>query len=269
MRTYRKNSSIFKSLLCVILLIAILAGIAFLSNNGNSKKKDQVVTTHNAENNFEIPSSLNYEISISFGEVEILTSDEMPYIKAKGSATVDVITVNEKDNVKIEITPKNLFGFTFANGFKIPRVLVYLPKEFNSLRVNTNGGYSLVNNIDAEKLNVNVTGGHSEIKNSSFKDITSIVNAGNLELYSSLNTTNIKSTITAGNTKLYLPSNIQGFSCNYNVLAGNINDKTSFDGKNKQFNLLLNKNGTFEYGDKSCKIEIEVSGGNLDLVDSK
>lgn len=267
MRTYRKNSSIFKSLLCVILLIAILVGIAFLSNHGNSKRKDEVVTIHNTENNFDIPSSLNYEISIRFGEVQILTSDETPYIETKGSATVDVITLTNNDTIKIEISPKEFFGFQFDKGFEIPKVFVYLPKEFNSLKVNTSGGYSAVNGINANKLDVNVTGGDSQIKKSNFKDVISKVNAGNLDLYSSVNTSKIISTITAGNTNLYLPTEISGFRCDYNILAGNIDDNTNFNGKNKQFNLLLNKSGAFDYGDKSCKIDIDVSGGNFNLVD--
>lgn len=267
MRASKKYPTIIYSILCIALLVALLAGIAWASNFSTEYNGDEIIVTHKGNDNKEFPIADNYDINIRFGRVTIQPTDEKPYIKTRGRCEISTTLSQDKINCSVLVKPENPFGFNFDNGFEMPEIEIFLPDDLEQFELTTNAGDTKVIDLTADKFAVEVNAGNVEVKDCEFEEIKTELSAGNLDVYTPSLIKKIDAEVTAGNMSLYLPKDITGFVCDYDVTAGDFDNNTSFITEDKNVDAFINESGTMVYGDSGCKIVINVSAGNLELED--
>ncbi len=149
----------------------------------------------------------------------------------------------------------------------MPKVNIYLPKDIIKFKLITNAGDTKVIDLTSSKFDIEVNAGNVTIKDCAFDEIETDLSAGNLDVYTPSFIRKIDADVTAGNLNLYLSKAISGFVCSYDVTAGSFDNDTSFDSEDKKTDAFINESGTIVYGDSACRIDIELTAGNVELKD--
>lgn len=207
----------------------------------------------------------SYEIDIPYGKVTILPTDKpAPYITYSGDHDIEVRVREENRTCKISMSAKG-FNLLDFDEDKIAVVLLLPQEKLRELDVDFDAGSLNIIGIKADHFSLDMSAGNAAVSGCEFDRIETDLDAGNLTLYSYSGTTSIKSDVDAGNMKLLLPEDISGFDLRYSTDLGNISDKLSFDMESSSQGHFISKEGKLSYGDKSCKIALDVDIGNISL----
>lgn len=211
---------------------------------------------------YELSIFDDYEIEIPFGEVIIRPAEgKAPYVDVKCDKELD-LRIREDGNtceLTFDARGNNWFGsqHTFID--------IYLPEEcLKELEVTLKAGKLDVSGIRAGKLDIDVLAGEAEVSQCVFDEISSDMTAGDLTIQADLNVRKIDCEVTAGSTKLYLPKDIAGFTVDYEANVGSLRNESGFLVKGSESGLI-GRTGLWNYGDGSCRIELEVTAGELVL----
>lgn len=284
MKVSKKCPTIAYTVLCIVLLLGLLAGIKYIVDLGNrldntSVSNDKIEWNDENSNDYEsdefidgenlitqklFKETTSYDIDVPYGEVMITSTDKTPYITYNQKRQIEVSTTNENKECKIRISGKyNIFDSFDIKDF---RVNIYLPSDMiEKIDIDFLAGMLKMHDVKAKEFNLDMSAGESIIRDCDFLNINTELNAGNLDLYLLSNVKNVNCDVSAGNMNLFIPEDISGFESQYEVNLGNLENNLSFNigAFNSIFNL--NKKGNFSYGDKSCQINLEVSIGNISL----
>ncbi len=272
MKASRKYPTIAYTIISVLLLIGLLSGIGWITNFSNHTKKNiQIIGSNKMiTNKYDLDESQrNFNFNSLLGRVTIKSTDSKPYIKISSKYKMefeittknDVCTVDLIDNNVTKIIPNLINDKTIE-------IEVYLPDDIiDNLDIEVNAGKLDITNIKANNLNMDIAASDVKIKDCDFVNFKTDLSAGNLNFYANKGIKSIESSVSAGNMNLYLPKNIDGFKCAYETSAGDFKNKTDFKVTKSQSDDVITKSGDITYGDQSCNIILDVSVGNIDMLD--
>lgn len=295
---------VVRSVVSIILLVALIVGIVVLGNvmqNKNDNSHDRINnwqnggTNNNSHGNSNNNSQGNsndvtsedmgggynekftlysdadtYNFKISVGDVKISTTTEIPYILVTSDHLIHVSSTYSNSEYNFRFKPDNDQGNWFGNRLFddfVPKIEIFLPenKPLKKLGVDLLAGVVSINDIVGNTFDVDVNAGELIVENCDFQELDSSVSAGSFTFYATDSIRKIESEVNAGEANLYLPSDISGFSINYDVSAGSINNNTSFS--IGDIGSGLNRKGSVNFGDGSRILELDVTAGAINLED--
>ncbi|MFZ2538655.1 MAG: DUF4097 family beta strand repeat-containing protein [Oscillospiraceae bacterium] len=285
MKVSKKVPAIAYTILCVFLLVALLAGIKYIvdfgdtiegsnyrPNKGFSWDSDSYEVGAPLEHGDMMTQTLSksatsYEIDLPYGNITIMPTDkDEPYVEYSSRRHIEIQTNEDGGYSEIKVKmPKNIFHLFNLDEDDV-KINFYLPKDkLASLDVDFNAGYLKIHDMRSDKFLLEMAAGNAVVKDCEFDVVETDLSAGNLDLYTDADTRSIESHVAAGNMKLMLPEGIRGFDITYKVDLGNIANNLSFNIDSSTEGFAIDKKGKMSYGDKSCKIDLEVAVGNINI----
>lgn len=204
-----------------------------------------------------------YEIDIPYGEVTIRPAkDAEPSVRIESDLNIEMRIRADGNTGKIDFDMIGSHWF----GSSRTRIDFCLPESrFHELELNLSAGTLDLSGITADKLDIDVSAGKAEVSDCTFDEISSDMAAGELILRTGDAVRKIDCDVTAGSTKLYLPEDIGGFKLNYETTVGGFRDSTGLSLSGSESNELIGRKGRWTYGNEFCKIDLEVTAGELVL----
>ncbi|MEG0692864.1 MAG: DUF4097 family beta strand repeat-containing protein, partial [Oscillospiraceae bacterium] len=273
----------------IILLFGLLAGVKYVVdlgdkiehsgytfNNefGSDSQDSQAMTpgTNARMTTQKLSSSaISYAIELPYGNISIMpTGQDDAYVEYSSDCDIEVQTREDAGYLRLNVKmPKNISKLFHIDENDV-KINFYLPKdELEKLSIDMKAGYLKVYDMKAYKFSLEMAAGNAVVKGCVFEEITTDLNAGNLDLYTDVITKHIDSEVAAGNMRLMLPEDITGFLIKYKVDLGNLSNKLSFNIYDSSKGYAISKSGELSYGDKSCKIDLDVAIGNISLNEYK
>ena len=274
MKVSKRIPIIVYSLLGVLLLGALVALLVRLSVR---RPSDSDAATSNGSilqsapdvlekgESIVLPVSLDYEIRIPFGEAKIRSAEGAPSVRVNGEQKIEVDIRQDGETCKVDFFAEH--WLQFVGGFHT-EIEIFLPKEkLDELEVTLSAGTLEIRGIQAREFDFTVSAGQGSVEECAFEEISAKVSAGEMLLEADPAVREIEAKVSAGSMDLSLPKSIPGFRLDYNVSAGDFENRTDFDIRGENGDFFIGKSGRGSYGNESCRIEVKVSAGDLRLKD--